>query len=171
MASDPVAEDVKSPVRAPEGTPAGFGRRGEDRRQRRFPPLRRLLLGGRRRAVRRREDQRRIVLLDRYSPKLFAAIVGILFLSVMDALLTLYLIEHGSSELNPVMGYFLQHGPLTFTVVKYLLTSVAVLVFLAVLNTAPPRWLMSARYLFSFTLAAFGLVVIWEILLICLIWS
>lgn len=146
-------------------------RRGADRRRRRIPPLRVLFGDGRRRSVRRREDHRRIVLLDRYSPRLFAAIVGILFLSLIDALLTLYLIEHGSSELNPVMGYFLEHGPFTFTVAKYLLTSAAVLVFLAVAHSIPPRWRVSARHLFSFTLIAFGLVVAWEIFLIYLLWT
>jgi hypothetical protein len=137
-----------------------------DRRRRALPPLRYLITGGRRRAVRRREDSHRIVLLDRYSPKLFAAIIGILVLSLLDAVLTLYLIEHGSSELNPVMDYFLRKGPLIFTVAKYLLTCIAVLIFLVLANSVVPRSNFRAAKLFPYALIAFGVVIAWELLLI-----
>jgi len=62
-------------------------------------------------------------------------IMGIIFLSLLDALLTLYLIEEGSNELNPVMDYFLNKGPLIFTLAKYLLTSVAVVIFVILANS------------------------------------
>lgn len=141
-------------------------RAGGDRRRRALPPLRYLISGGRRRAVRRLADSQRIVLLDRYSPKLFAAIVGILALSLLDAVLTLYLIEHGSSELNPVMDYFLRKGPLIFTVAKYLLTCIAVLIFLLLANSVVPRSNFRAEKLFPYALIAFGAVIAWELLLI-----
>jgi hypothetical protein len=131
-----------------------------------LPPLRYLLAGGRRRAVRRLEDSHRIVLLDRYSPKLFAAILGILGFSLLDAFLTLYLVEHGSSELNPVMDYFLKKGPLIFTVAKYTLTCVAVLIFLVLANSVVPRSNFRAKKLFPYALLAFGVVIAWELLLI-----
>jgi hypothetical protein len=170
MASNPLGERDNSPDPASPGGSGSCRRSRVDRRRRRVPPLR-YLIEGRRLASRRLEDRRQPVLQDRYSPKLFAAIVGILFLSVMDAMLTLFLIEHGSTELNPVMGYFLQHGPFIFTVVKYLLTSAAVLVFLAVVHSVPSRWRLPARHLFSFALISFGMVVVWEIILIYLIFT
>ena len=137
-----------------------------DRRRKALPPLRYLIAGGRRRAVRRVEDSHRIVLLDRYSPKLFAAILGILCLSLLDAVLTLYLVEQGSSELNPVMDYFLKKGPLVFTVAKYLLTCIAVIIFLVLANSVVPRSNFRAKKLFPYALLAFGVVIAWELILI-----
>lgn len=141
-------------------------RTGGDRRRRTLPPLRYLIAGGRRRSVRRLADSHRIVLLDRYSPKLFAVILGILCLSLLDAVLTLYLIEHGSSELNPVMDYFLKKGPQVFTVAKYILTCIAVLIFLVLANSVVPRSNFRAKKLFPYALLAFGIVVAWELILI-----
>ena len=104
--------------------------------------------------------------MDRYSPKLFAVILGILCLSLLDAVLTLYLIEHGSSELNPVMDYFLKKGPQVFTVAKYILTCIAVLIFLVLANSVVPRSNFRAKKLFPYALLAFGIVVAWELILI-----
>lgn len=147
---------------ASAGNPRSVG----DRRRKTLPPLRYLVAGGRRRRVRRLEDSHRIVLLDRYSPKLLAAILGILLLSLLDAALTLYLVEQGASELNPVMDYFLKKGPLIFTVTKYLLTCIAVLIFLALANSVVPRSNFKAKKLFPYALLAFGGVVVWELVLI-----
>jgi hypothetical protein len=140
-----------------------------DRRRRTFPTLRYLLAGGRRRGVRRAQDRERIVVFDRYSPRLFGSIMGILFLSLLDAVLTIYLIEHGATELNPVMDYFLKKGPLLFTVAKYALTCVAVVILLLVVNSVVPRSKFRAHRLFPYALIAFGSVIVWEIMLVCLL--
>jgi hypothetical protein len=154
--------------------PAGPGgevglRFGEDRRRRVFPPLRFWMGGGRRRKVRRATDRERVVILDRYSPKFFAVIMGIIFLSLLDALLTLYLIEQGSNELNPVMDYFLKKGPLIFTLAKYMFTSVAVVIFVILANTVVPRFRFRAKRLFPYALIAFGGVIVWEAILISML--
>ena len=141
-------------------------RSGRDRRRRVFPPLRFLIAGGKRRSVRRSEDLRRIVILDRYSPKLFVSVIGVLLLSLLDGLLTLYLIEHGSTEINPVMDYFLKKGPFIFAVAKYLLTSVAVVIFVILANSVLPRSNFRAQKLFPYALLAFGSVILWEITLV-----
>lgn len=142
---------------------------GGDRRRKTIPALRYLVAGGRRRGVRRAEDQRRLVILDRYSPHLFAAIVGILCLSLLDALLTLSLIEHGAAEVNPVMAFFLNQGPLIFTIVKYLLTSLSVVIFLLVNHNVLPRTRFRLSSLFTFAIASFAIVVVWEIMLFYMI--
>ena len=103
-------------------------RSGNDRRDRKRFNIRELFVYGRRENIRRQEDIREIFHVDRYSTALFGAIVAILFLSVMDAFLTLFLIDHGAVEINPLMAYYLNIGPLTFIVVKYLLTSLSVFV-------------------------------------------
>jgi len=116
--------------------------------------------------IRRREERNIIFLADRYSQTLFGAIVLILFFSVLDALLTLYLIDHDATELNPVMAYYINVGPYTFFFVKYLLTSAAVVILLFCQNVFLRTIRIYAHSLFYVIVAAFMSVVIWELFLI-----
>jgi hypothetical protein len=157
-------------VNIPAGHGAGAGlRRREDRRRNMFPPLRFWMGGGRRSKVRRSADRERVVLLDRYSPKLFAVVMGIIVLSLLDAFLTLYLIEQGSKELNPVMDYFLKKGPLVFTLAKYVFTSVAVIIFVILCHSVAPRFNFRVKRLSPYALIAFGGVIVWEAILISML--
>ena len=133
---------------------------------RRMPRLKYFLFNGRRQDLRRASDKHRFVLYDRYSPKIFAAIMTILFLSVLDAFFTLYLISNGSTELNPIMAYALKSGPFTFFAVKYGLTGMAVVIFLLLKNTYIRKLGLYTTSLFSWVIALFGAVVTWEIFLI-----
>ena len=140
-------------------------RSGRDRRQRRFPSLKGLFIYRKRRTLRRAEDRRKIVLLDYYSQSFLFIIVLIMGLSVVDALLTLLLLDHGAVELNPVMAYFLNRGPLVFMTAKYLLTTAGVLIVL-ILNQAFIRPLMiEARVLFRYFAGIFATVIGWEFFL------
>lgn len=130
-----------------------------ERRQSALPALRYLLFGGRRRRVRRAEDRSRIVLLDHYPAGLLEIIIGILLLSLTDAFLTLNLIEHGATEINPVMNYFLGKGPAVFTLVKYAITSAAVLIFLLVRNSVIRGSRFQTERLFTFALVCFAVAV------------
>lgn len=141
-------------------------RSGVDRRATTRPSIRYLCRSGKREAVRRREEQKIIFLADRYSPSLFGAILLILLFSVLDALLTLFLIDHNATELNPVMAYYLKVGPYAFFSVKYLLTSVAVIFLLLCQNVFLPTIRIYTRSLFYFAAAAFMSVVGWELFLI-----
>jgi hypothetical protein len=140
---------------------------GADRRTDNKTRLKYLIFNGRRQRIRREEDRDRVFFFDRYNPKLFAAIAAILMLSVFDALLTLILISKGSSELNPVMAYFLSHGLMTFIVVKYLLTSMGVVILLIFKNVFLSKAKIRTRSLFSAVIIAFATVVAWELFLIC----
>ena len=75
-------------------------RSGTDRRKNRGINFRSLGFGGRRVEIRRKEDRQKFFSVDRYSPSIFAAIMIVLFLSVVDALLTLYLIDNGAFEVK-----------------------------------------------------------------------
>lgn len=141
-------------------------RRGKDRRINRKSSLKYLLFNGRRERIRREEDKGKVFFFDRYNPKLFAAIAAILMLSITDALLTLILIANGSSELNPVMAYFLQHSLLHFIIAKYMLTSIGVVVLLIFKNVFLNRMRIYTHSLFSAVIFAFAAVVVWEIYLI-----
>jgi hypothetical protein len=147
---------------------SGFGekRSGKDRRTHRFPKLRYLLFAGRRAHARREEDWEGTFYFDRYSSNIFGAIVLILLLSVLDALLTLYLLDRGSTELNPVMSYFLKYGPFVFMGAKYFLTCMGVVILLLFRNALRKRSVTHARYLFSYIIGAFSTVIFWELCLI-----
>jgi hypothetical protein len=75
----------------------------------------------RRRSGRRASDQQHAI-IDWYSPRLLIPVMGILALSVLDALLTVVLMKHGVAELNPVMALFLPHSLAWFALLKLALT-------------------------------------------------
>ena len=141
-------------------------RSGQDRRTHKFPKLKYLLFSGRRTKVRRKEDLHHTFYFDRYSSHLFAAIVAILLLSVLDALLTLHLIGKGSTEMNPVMAFFLRFDPIVFMGAKYFLTCFGVVVLLLLRNAVRKRSITHAQNLFSYIIGAFASVIVWELYLI-----
>lgn len=144
----------------------GIDRRsGYDRRQG-LPSLKNIWTQRRRRQLRRKDDRKRIVLFDHYSRSVVIIVVAILFLSVLDAFLTLFLIDHGAIELNPVMAYFLDINASVFLIVKYTLTAMSVVIIL-LLNYAVVRHLnFQARSLLNYFAGLFMLVVTWEIFLV-----
>ncbi|CAB1082037.1 hypothetical protein D1AOALGA4SA_9675 [Olavius algarvensis Delta 1 endosymbiont] len=146
--------------------PCAANRRDEDRRKNQKASLKYFLFNGRRERIRRAEDNQKAVFFDRYPPKLFAAIAAILMLSIFDALLTLILISKGSTELNPVMAYFLQHGLLPFIVAKYILTSFGVVILLIFKNVFLTRVKMYTHSLFPIVIFTFTAVIVWELILI-----
>lgn len=141
-------------------------RSGTDRRSSRGINLKSLGFGGRRQHLRRKEDMQKYFSLDRYSQSIFAAIVLILFLSVVDALLTLFLIENGAFEVNPVMAYYLKVGPYSFLAVKYGLTIIGVFVFLLLRNIYLRPLKMYTGTLLYVVIAVFVTVVAWQLYLI-----
>ena len=139
---------------------------GTERRQSHRSNFRYFLINGRRESARREEDRTRFFFFDRYNQRIFAAITAILMLSIFDALLTLILIERGSTELNPVMAYFLEYGPLPFIVSKYLLTSFGVVVLLIFKNVFINKINIYTHSLFSCVIFAFSTVIVWELYLL-----
>jgi hypothetical protein len=79
-----------------------------DRRRRPTPGLSRYTFLGRRKAFRRKEDRERGGYVDRYSSKLFIAIVAILIFNFLDALLTTTILGGGGQELNPLVCSVIQ---------------------------------------------------------------
>lgn len=143
------------------------GRRsGRERRTGRFGDIRWFLKTGRRRQVRRAADRRKLHMLDYYPPKLFVVLVVVLLLSIIDALLTLWLIGNGAVEINPVMAYYLKLGPNIFMATKYLIT-VSVVIIGVLLNYA---YIRIFRFQFGHILnvfaGCFAMVVVWELYLI-----
>jgi hypothetical protein len=127
------------------------------------------LLGkGTRQFSRREEDRKRIVLYDRYPGSLFAGTVAILVLSLLDALLTLVLLSKGASELNPIMLYYLGHGPAVFLVVKYCLTVLSLFIIVVSYDALIQRYRASTKILPLFASLFIG-VILWELYLLSLV--
>ncbi|MBR9985857.1 MAG: hypothetical protein KFF68_08105 [Desulfosarcina sp.] len=141
-------------------------RSGQDRRKNGLPMLKKQYFKGMRIGVRRAEDRQRIVALDHYQPSLFIGIMLVLCLSLLDALLTLILIAQGARELNPVMQYYLSHGPQVFLLVKYGLTAFSVLIIVLLKESVITRYRLSTGMLLHIFTAFFGSVVVWEFYLL-----
>ena len=141
-------------------------RSGKDRRTKSGFNIRSLLFGGKRETIRRQEDKKRIFYVDHYSSGLFFIIVSILFLCVIDALLTLSLLNHGAYETNFVMAFFLKFGPYTFFIFKYLLTILPVICFLMYRNIVIRIIKISTRTVLHIMAVFYIAVVAWELYLI-----
>ena len=146
---------------------SSFERRsGYDRRHRKLGILSKYWLTGRRAGGRREEDKQNAYRIDRHSSRTLAVILLIVILSVTDAILTLHLIDRGATELNPIMDYYLGHGPLAFFWAKYMLTSAALIIIL----TNKTAYLFNTRFqvkiLFVVFLVPFVLVIQWELYLL-----
>jgi len=143
-----------------------FDRRsGKDRRSNDVPSAKSLFIYRRRKKVRRKDDKYKMSYLDQYGSGIFIAIVLLLFFSIIDAFLTLFLIDHGASEINPIMAYFLKFGPLTFLSFKYFITSYSILVLLIFSNYFIRKLKIYTHSLFSYAVGTFMIVIGWELFL------
>jgi hypothetical protein len=87
----------------------------------------------RRRTPPRRLDDSRFHSLDWHSAHLLAVAVGILLLSVVDAFLTVVLLQGGADEINPIMSMLIYRSTQLFAGLKMGMTGVSIvlMVFLA----------------------------------------
>lgn len=107
-------------------------RAGVDRRQFSWRTVAFGFLLSRRHAHRRTADEE-VIFLDWHHPWLFFLATGTMLLSCADAFLTLWLLDLGMIEANPVMSAIMSHGTAVFTSTKLAMTGVGILmlVFLA----------------------------------------
>ncbi|MGB3211670.1 MAG: DUF5658 family protein [Desulforhopalus sp.] len=138
----------------------------QERRQHHIQFYKLLLFKGKRRTLRRSEDCKRISVLDQYHPKFLIYILIVLGLSLLDAVLTLTLLDKGARELNPVMRYYIDLGPGIFVMVKYGLTALALLLMIVLNATISKRYSHLSSLMFPFCVFVFGAVIIWEFYLL-----
>ena len=75
-----------------------------DRRRQGTPGLSRYVFFGQRKGLRRQSDQEKGGYVDRYSSGLFIILVSIIALNVLDAFLTMIILEEkGNWEINPIV--------------------------------------------------------------------
>ena len=104
-------------------------RLGPDRRRNPTPILSRYWLRGQR-GLHRRTPPGESFYVDRYQPREWAIILGILALSVADMGLTLLYLSEGGREANPLMEMALESGDGTFVAVKLFTTIIGLFVLL-----------------------------------------
>lgn len=141
-------------------------RSDNDRRQKHIRFYNLFSFKGKRSTLRRSEDYKQIVQLDQYHPTLFTYIMIVLGLSLLDAALTLVLLNKGAVELNPVMRYYLNHGPGMFIIVKYGLTAFALMITVALHPIIAVRYRILSSFMLPSCILVFGSVIIWEIYLL-----
>jgi hypothetical protein len=96
----------------------------------------------------------------------FATILLIVVLTILDTFFTLELVSHGATEINPIMCYYLNHGPLVFFAVKYTVTSTSIFLVLAIKESYGRKTTVPLGTFLAFPVIALGLVVSWEVYLI-----
>lgn len=105
-------------------------RSGSERRSTTFAAYWHGARNPRRRAGRRATDLR-YPIVDWHSPRLLIPVFATLGLCVLDGLLTVLLMKHGASELNPIMAMFLPHNLIGFAMLKLGLTGAGLCVLVA----------------------------------------
>src|SRR5262245_4011509 len=96
-----------------------------DRRRRPTPMISRYaFLGGRRRGS-RRLDEAEGAYVDRHGMGLRILVVAVRILNVFDGYFTLYYMNHGGQEANPVVAALIQWGQRPFLLVKCIGTGLA----------------------------------------------
>ncbi len=71
---------------------------------------------------RRRREHRQPYFVNRFSLPTLTFVVMLVGASMVDAILTLYILATGGNEINPLMDHLLNRGILPFLLGKYLLT-------------------------------------------------
>ncbi len=100
-------------------------RSARERRYAKNNPLNLRSLFGRRSQGRRQNDASTTVCyVDRYSPSLRYACVGVVFLSIVDAFFTLRILDLGGVELNPLMQFLLEWNIYAFVYIKLAMTTI-----------------------------------------------
>lgn len=101
-----------------------------------------------------------------YGPRVVAAVLCIISLTIADAYLTLDLTSRGAEELNPIMAFYLERSALTFFTVKYLLTSAAIMMILSIREICILGRKIRGETFFAFFILALASVVQWQLILL-----
>ncbi|MEM8843565.1 MAG: DUF5658 family protein [Pseudomonadota bacterium] len=115
-----------------------------NRQDRRQPSLKGFIIGCfkcRRRQPRRAEGYLHYH-TDWYDTKILVMALALVILSIMDAAMTMHLINHhGAVEINPFMNYLLQQGSHVFIYTKLVLTCICVFILAAHYYSRVLSWL------------------------------
>ncbi len=146
MEGSPI-EGLRSKAEAPTPQPARF--RGPDRRRRPTPRFSRFAwLGGRRREGRRQGESENLF-VDQFSLRMWLLLAWIALMNGADSFFTIYHLQNGGVELNPVADWMLKTGRLGFVVLKSALIALPLVVLCVHKNFALARaglWIAAGIY-------------------------
>ncbi len=115
----------------------------------------------RRRQGRRAED-RFYPIIDWHSNRVFALIMLILTLCVVDGVLTVVLIAHGAVEANPIMAFFVPHQLGWFAAAKLSLTATGMAVLAVCSRMRVFRGIPGELFLYA-VLASYVALIVYEL--------
>ncbi|MFL6577995.1 MAG: DUF5658 family protein [Povalibacter sp.] len=118
----------------------------------------------RRRAGRRASDAI-YPIVDWYSPRVFAWVLAILILCIVDGVMTVTLLADGAIEVNPIMALFVTHSLGWFAAIKLLLTSAGTMVLVVCSRMKLFRAIPGEAFL-ALIAAAYLILVIYELKLL-----
>jgi hypothetical protein len=154
-------------VESPQPPLPGVDQRAQaDRRQQPTSPWGCLPPAGHRMRQRRADEHRRSYFVDRFPAVLLTFVLMLLTASIVDAVMTVRLIDAGGNEINPLMDRLLGLGVLPFLLGKYVLTAVGLPLLVVFKN----HYLFGRRfrvgYLFPVLLALYALLIGYQLVLI-----
>ncbi len=97
-----------------------------DRRQKPTKLFSRYAFSGRRQSIRRKADRKTNLYVDRYDSHLLIPLILIIALSVLDAYFTIFHVQEGAREINPLMNLLIGYGDIHFVIMKYVVTALGV---------------------------------------------
>lgn len=105
-----------------------------DRRKLSIQSIWHSLFTGRRRILQRQTCDTSGYIIDTHESWLLLLTLGALLLSISDAVLTLVLLHHGATEMNPFMAILIESNISLFFWVKFTITAVALVALLIFKN-------------------------------------
>ncbi|MEN6458375.1 MAG: DUF5658 family protein [Thermoguttaceae bacterium] len=157
---------TEMPIDAPKPVPPGVEQREKsDRRQSPTSPRGCFPLAGRRKRQRRAEEHRQPYFVDRFSSTLLILVLMLLMASLVDALLTLRLIQAGGTEINPLMDRLLSMGVVPFLIGKYILTAIGLPLLVIFKNFYLFGTRFRIGYLFPVLLSLYAVLIGYQLVL------
>jgi hypothetical protein len=146
---------------------ANVERRAEpDRRQTPTATWRAFLPAGRRMRNRRGSEHRRPYFVDRFSCGMLLGVAMLILASLVDAILTVHILQAGGEEINPLMDRLLSHSVEAFVLGKYVLTVVGLPLLLIFKNYYLFGTRLRVGHLVPAAVATYGVLIGYQILLI-----
>ena len=145
-----------------DSLPKACSRIIHDRRQATFKSAFYSLFRRRRAEVRRDSEVKKAQYFDIHEPWVKVTMLAVLGMSCMDSIFTLKLLQLGSSELNPLMDYFIKLDSGLFFAVKLLLTASCV-VFLVMHKKFTLFRVISGYHMLIATLFMYVVLVSYEL--------
>ncbi len=118
---------------------------------------------GRRKNNRRITDPSQNYYVDRYGDKSIIAFIIILILCMIDAKITILILEAGGREINPIMDWALSLGVTWFQIIKFTITGICLFFLIIHKNFVILGGLINVRTVVTAILILYSALVIYEL--------